>query len=262
MLCVVATKPQSGEKMSRDTKTCKQWKVGELARLTGVSVRTLHHYDEIGLLCPSLRTEAGYRLYKQSDVVRLGQINSLRHMGFSLEQVRVFLTRDDWSPLRVVSLHLEQLKKQMVQQQQLCARLEALEARLQTRQNVTAEEFMKMMEAMNMSKTYFTPEQMQEIEARGRELGDEKIREVEAEWPRLIEQVRAAMQRGDDPASEPVQALARRWSELLEMFTGGNPEIQQSLNTMYQEESNVAGMGTSEMREMGHYIQRANEAAG
>jgi hypothetical protein len=45
------------------------------------------------------------------------------------------------------------------------------------------------------------------------------------------------------------------------MFTGGNPEIQQSLNTMYQEESTVAGMDTGDMRDMGNYIGRANEAA-
>jgi DNA-binding transcriptional MerR regulator len=247
--------------MSHSVASHKLWKVGELARLTGVSVRTLHHYDEIGLLCPSRRSESGYRLYERSDIVRLGQIKSLRHMGFSLEEVRTFLTRDNWSPQRVISLHLKQLKQQIALQQQLCARLEALEARLQTRQNVSTEEFMKMMEAMNMSKNYFTPEQMQEIEERGRLLGEEKIRAVEAEWPRLIEQVRAAMQRGDDPASEQVQALARRWRELLEMFTGGNPQIQQSLNTMYREETTVAGMDTSDMREMGNYIASANEAA-
>ncbi|HEX8235883.1 MAG TPA: MerR family transcriptional regulator [Abditibacteriaceae bacterium] len=240
---------------------CKLWKVGELARFSGVSVRTLHHYDAIGLLRPSQRSESGYRLYRHSDVVRLGQIKSLRHMGFSLEAVRTFLTRDNWSPQHVISLHLEQLKKQIEVQQQLRRRLEALEARLGTRQDVSAEEFMKMMEAMNMSKNYFTPEQMQEIEERGRVLGEQKIREVEAEWPRLIEQVRVAMQRGDDPASEHVQSLARRWRELLEMFTGGNPEIQQSLNTMYREETAVAGIDTADMREMGNYIARANEAA-
>lgn len=247
--------------MSRRVASQTLWKVGELARQTGVSVRTLHHYDKIGLLCPAQRSESGYRLYEQSDIVRLGQIKSLRHMGFSLEEVRTFLTRDNWSPQHVVQLHLAQLKKQIALQQKLCDRLEILEARLQTRQDVSAEEFIKMIEAMNMTKNYFTPEQMQEVEERGRVLGEEKIREVEAEWPRLIEQVRVAMQRDDDPASEPVQALARRWAELLEMFTGGNPQIQQSLNRMYEEETDVAGMNTAEMREMGEYVRRANEAA-
>ena len=53
-------------------------KVGELARQTGLSVRTLHYYDEIGLLSPSYRTETGYRLYAAVDIARLQQIKSLR----------------------------------------------------------------------------------------------------------------------------------------------------------------------------------------
>ena len=59
-------------------------KVGKLAKQTGVSIRTLHHYDEIGLLKPSHRTEAGHRLYTPGDIARLQQIKSLQHLGFSL----------------------------------------------------------------------------------------------------------------------------------------------------------------------------------
>jgi len=72
-------------------------KVGELARRTGLTVRALHHYDEIGLLRPSLRTEAGHRLYSEGDVARLQRVLSLRQLGFSLEEVRDCLDRP--SPL-------------------------------------------------------------------------------------------------------------------------------------------------------------------
>ena len=68
-------------------------KVGELAKRTGLTVRTLHHYDEFGLLKPSLHTAAGHRLYTGEDVVRLQQVLSLRQFGFSLEEVRDFLNR-------------------------------------------------------------------------------------------------------------------------------------------------------------------------
>lgn len=64
------------------------WKVGELAKRTGLSMRTLHYYDEIGLLSPSRRTEADHRLYAAHDIVRLQQIKSLRHLGFGLEEIR------------------------------------------------------------------------------------------------------------------------------------------------------------------------------
>ena len=64
------------------------WTVGEAAELSKVSVRTLHHYDEIGLLAPSARTEAGYRLYEDGDLERLHQILLFRELGFSLDDIR------------------------------------------------------------------------------------------------------------------------------------------------------------------------------
>ena len=74
-------------------------KVGELAKRTGLTIRTLHHYDEIGLLKPSGHTESGHRLYTADDIARLQQVISLRQLGFSLEEVRDCLDRPDFSPL-------------------------------------------------------------------------------------------------------------------------------------------------------------------
>ncbi len=65
-----------------------RYKVKEVARLSGVSVRALHHYDELGLLVPSGRTEAGYRLYSDNDLLRLQQILIGRELGLSLEQIK------------------------------------------------------------------------------------------------------------------------------------------------------------------------------
>src|SRR5437899_1165849 len=101
-------------------------KVGELARRTGLTIRTLHHYDDIGLLKPSLHTEAGHRLYAAGDVARLQQVLSLRQLGFSLEQVRDCLDRPGFSPLEVIGLHVARLREQIELQRKLCERLEAV----------------------------------------------------------------------------------------------------------------------------------------
>jgi DNA-binding transcriptional MerR regulator len=61
--------------------------VGELSRASGVTVRTLHHYDEIGLCRPSQRTAAGYRLYDDADVLRLQQVLVLRELGLPLDEI-------------------------------------------------------------------------------------------------------------------------------------------------------------------------------
>lgn len=71
----------------------RRYQVSDVARMAGVSVRTLHHYDEIGLLRPSARSPAGYRLYDDDDLVRLQQILVHRALGFSLEQIRAALDR-------------------------------------------------------------------------------------------------------------------------------------------------------------------------
>lgn len=65
--------------------------VGQVSRLAGVTVRTLHHYDDIGLLSPGERTAAGYRRYTEADLVRLQQVLLYRELGFALEEVAVIL---------------------------------------------------------------------------------------------------------------------------------------------------------------------------
>jgi len=75
-------------KKSRAVAGGQTWRVAELARLAGVSVRTLHHYDAIRLLVPSGRTESGYRLYAKHDLLRLQQILIGRELGLSLEEIR------------------------------------------------------------------------------------------------------------------------------------------------------------------------------
>ncbi|MDD7919959.1 MerR family transcriptional regulator [Actinomycetospora callitridis] len=67
------------------------WTVGQVAERSGVTVRTLHHYDEIGLLRPSRRSASGYRLYTDEDLVRLQHVVVYRRLGFSLEEVAVLL---------------------------------------------------------------------------------------------------------------------------------------------------------------------------
>src|SRR5438876_2275653 len=115
-------------------------KVGELARRTGLTIRTLHHEDEIGLLKPSLHTKAGHRLYTAGDIARLQQVLSLRQLGFGLEEVRDCLDRPGFSPLEVIRLHTARLREQIEAQRRLCERLDGLAERLRAAEGVSAEE--------------------------------------------------------------------------------------------------------------------------
>src|SRR5262249_25314763 len=136
-------------------------KVGELARRTGLTVRTLHHYDEIGLLRPSMHTESGHRLYTAGDIVRLQQVLSLRPLRFSLEGSQGCLSRPDLWPLEVIRLHVARLREQIELQRGLCERLEGLAAYFQGQGDISAADFLQTIEAMNMIENYYTPEQLE-----------------------------------------------------------------------------------------------------
>lgn len=215
-------------------------KVGQLAKQTGISVRALHYYDEIGLLSPSQRTASGHRLYTASDIARLQQITSLQQLGFSLEEIRDCLTRPAFSPQRVIELHLARLEEEIELQGKLRDRLRAIAARLNAAEEVSVEEFIQTIEVTSMLEKYFTPEQMATLKKRSEMLGEGKICQAENEWPELIASVRAEMDKGTDPASEPVQLLAKRCMELINEFTGGDPEIAKAVKTMYSQESAIA----------------------
>ena len=86
-------------------------RIGEVAAATGVTVRTLRHYDELGLLVPSERTPAGYRLYAEADLQRLYRILALRRMGLGLEAIAAVLDADGQDPRPAVRRHLAQVQE-------------------------------------------------------------------------------------------------------------------------------------------------------
>ncbi|HEX2206177.1 MAG TPA: MerR family transcriptional regulator [Longimicrobium sp.] len=235
----------------------RTWKVGELAKQTGLTVRTLHHYDQIRLLSPSHRTAAGHRLYVEEDVARLQQIASLRNLGFPLEEIRDLLNEKRMSALQVVQLHADRLREQVRTQQRLVERLDALAEGLRMAETVSADELIQTIEEITMFEKYYTPEQMDYLARRREQVGEDRIREVEQEWPRLMDEVRAEMDRGTDPCDPRVQEMARRWKGLIEEFTGGNEGIRQSLGNLYQNESTVHGMDVAGMRPLMEYVGRA-----
>lgn len=234
----------------------EELKVGDVARRAGISVRTLHHYEEIGLLQPGRRTGSGHRIYGAEELLRLQQILSLRRLGLSLEQIRELLARPDGSPLEVLERHLAVLQEQEETVRALRARMTGVARLLRRGDEISVDGLLELLDLMRAVESYFTDEQRGELQERARVVGAERIRDVEAEWPRLIAAARAEMDRGTDPASETVRALAARWDALVREFTGGNPGLERSVATMYREQPRVAErMGLD--REILDYIARA-----
>ena len=212
-------------------------RIGQLAKRTGISVRALRYYDEVGLLRPSQRSEAGYRVYVGADVVRLQRIRSLQQLGFSLAEIRECLAQPGRSLLQALELQAARLIQQIALQQQLRGRLEVLMARLRATEEVSVEDLVQIMEVMARMDKYYTPEQQEYLRQRRETVGEARIHEAETTlWPQLMAEVRAAVNSGMDPASPEAQALATRWFSLVSEFTGGDPGVERSLANMYRQE--------------------------
>ena len=244
-------------------------RVGELAERAGVTVRTLHHYEAVGLLSPS-RTEAGHRRYGSADAERLQQITSLRALGLGLDPIREALDAPDFDPVAVLARQRAATAAEAARLDRLADRLAGLERLLRRRAEtgaaVSLDAFLALTHAMSAydPADHYTPEQLERLAERRRTLGDEQIQAVEAEWPRLFEALGAELDAGTDPADARVQALADRWDELVAMFTGGDDGIRQSLGNAWDANtepiSEMNGLSPDRMRALFAYCQKAREA--
>ncbi|EPY06220.1 MerR family transcriptional regulator [Paenibacillus alvei TS-15] len=148
------------------------WKVGDLAKLTGLTLRTLRFYDQIGLFSPSGHSDSGHRLYNQADLSRLQQILSLKELGLSLEEIKSVVTGGHFSPLQIVSLQITRLKETIKMQQKLLAGLESVSELMLLKQPVTVEDFTKLLEMMKKSQEKVILERWMNWEHRLDQLGD------------------------------------------------------------------------------------------
>jgi len=235
-------------------------KVGALARRTGLSVRALHHYDEIGLLSPSRRTPSGHRLYGATEVRRLQQIASLRQLGLSLDDIRSCLARPEFSLERILALQIRRMQDEIDRMRRLCSSLERLRERLRGGEDVSISEVTLTIEQTTRAERYYSPDQLRTLARRAEEVGEARIRAAQSEWQELLEAFSGAMADGRDPGSEEVQLLARRAQQLVEEFTGGDPGIRASLSEMYRKEGGakvLRGHGVSVPSGMWEYMAEA-----
>lgn len=224
--------------------TGKLLKAREFAHLTGVTVRTLHHYDRLGLLKPSRYSHAGYRLYRESDVARLEQIVALKFIGFSLGEIKNILKGEHPDLLTALRRQREAIEEKRGRLQQAIRAIQRAEAVIATSEHTNWEVFTKIIEVINMqtnmdwTRKYFSEEAKLEIEKRAASIPAKVIEQAQRDWAQLIKEVEAAVADDEDPAGARAQSLAVRWAELIRGFTDGNAEIQKGLNRMYADRTN------------------------
>lgn len=230
--------------------------IGQLASAVGLTVRTLHHYDAIGLLVPAERSQAGRRRYSPRDVRRLYRIVALRRLGLGLAEIGALLdSSPDLAP--AVRRHLERVERQLELQRRLRVTLTRILELLDAGHEPDRDEFIDAIGVMIMSESYYTAEQQEQLAERRRALGEEGMAAAERDWAELIEAVRTERASGTDPGDPRMLELARRWLGLIEQFTGGDEGIRQSLQRMYREQGAHTGSRGMVDSELMTYVGQA-----
>ncbi len=216
-------------------------KVKELADLVGISVRTLHHYDAIGLLKPDQVNEAGYRIYSAENVAQLQQILFFRELDFPLAHIKSIVNDPGFDRLKALEQHRERL---LCKQRRLAVLLQTLDRTL-----LDAKGEIKMSDAEKFKGFDFS-QNPYEAEARQR-WGDEavdasqarvatlqkagKMEAFQAEMNALYTHL-ATLRQGDPASAEAQQAIAQ-WYALLSQVGSYSPEVFKGLGQMYVDDA-------------------------
>lgn len=224
-------------------------KVGDLARRTGLTVRTLHHYDEIGLLKPSGRSEAGYRLYSQADVQRLHGIQTMRQMGLALSDIGALLAGDGMAPERIIGQQIRSLDQQIAQATELRGRLTMLRDGLMAGAEPDMGNWLEALALMTTYGKYFSSAELKHI--------FQNWNLIEADWLIVKDLVRSAMDRQLAPDTPEVQALAYRWMALMLHWMKGDLDLLERWGHMFRTEPSTQGRNHAPPGDMIEYIETA-----
>lgn len=212
------------------------WKIGELAKRVGLTVRTLHHYDRIGLFSPSKTTESGHRLYTDEDLLVLQQILTLKQLGLSLEEIKRLIADPAYNPMDVLRLQLSRLQQQIDTLEGLKGRVQQIYDHLLLGTTATSEQFMIVMRLMNMAQSrHFSPAQIELLRNQYLSMSSDDTIHRFAAGQQLLNEFRVYLDQGRQPDDPDVAALARRWKSETERYLPIDEPFIQSTEQYYKE---------------------------
>lgn len=213
--------------------------VGELSRLTGVTVRALHHYDEIGLVRPSQRSAAGYRLYGDADVRRLQQVLVFRELGLPLDQIaRAIDERGQGDLDALLRRHRDTL---VVERQRIDAMIASLDAALKGHTVTTEDDVKKLFQGFDpaayedeVKERWGATEAYAESAKRTRSYGKPEWDELNADQAKIYARLAERMRAGASVSEPTVQALVDEHRRHIDRwFYPCSVEMHKRLGEMY-----------------------------
>ena len=206
-------------------------KIKEVANLVGISVRTLHHYDEIGLLKPSRVGDNGYRYYGEESVLRLQQILFYRELDIPLEDIKKIMGRRDFDVLGALQGHKDALKKQVTRLNRLINTVDNTINHLKGNTIMSDKAYFEGFSEEEQEKYAAEAEQLYDAESvresnrKWKAYSAAKKESIMAEGKAVYTELIAAMPKG--AANKDVQALIERWRKHMYYFW--TPKLDQLL---------------------------------
>jgi MerR family transcriptional regulator, thiopeptide resistance regulator len=213
--------------------------VKQLSSLAGVSARTLHYYDQIGMLKPTTYGGNGYRYYDEEAALRLQQILFFREMDFSLEEIMEILARPDFDRQRALQEHRAALQQRVKRLENLIQTIDKTIHHLKGEQNMRQHELFdgfsdeKQKEYAEEVRRKYGPDATRESDRLWASYSAEQKKTIMAEGKAVYNDLADAMEAGMSAESGEVQKIVARWHEHLKYFYEPDIERLRGLGQMY-----------------------------
>lgn len=237
--------------------------VKQLSDLAGVSVRTLHHYDAIGLLVPASVGKNGYRYYDEASLLRLQQILFYREIGLELAQIKEVLDSPDFDLMAALQSHRAALQERISRLRQLVRTVDSTMQHLMgkevmsKKQLFTAFSDKKQKHYERLARLEYGPELVDESIRRWNGYSKAKRQEILAEGGAIYADVAKAIEAGRAPESAEVQAILIRWHDHLRYFYEPRLEILRGLGQHYNAHPEFHANFTKLHPELPEYLETA-----
>jgi len=202
------------------------FQIGEITKRTGLTVRALHHYEEIGLLIPASRTSSGYRLYNLNCIERLARIQILRQIGFTLKDICDILDDESSNIEYLLEKQIDILAEKIMQTSALYHQLEQFKQLMLDGNILNQTDWFSILKMLSVYDKYFSHQELKQLP-----LYMTGTLKSDA-WQERITTVNILMEKGKMPQSTKVQKISAQWMIALEQDTGQNPDFLVRLNKM------------------------------
>jgi DNA-binding transcriptional MerR regulator len=213
----------------------KYYRINKVVQLTSVSIRTLHYYDEIKLLCPSHKTDGGHRLYSKDDLMKLQQIMTLKFMGFPLREIQNLLQGSHFNIHESLKIQAGVFKKEAARIKIVSKLLDHLVDDINDRNTIDWESIIEIIKILQLSELdkqtwyekFLNEDELEEMKHLFSGFTDEFWTDYHKRWADLFEEVRQNL--NTNPESETGIFLAQKWMALVNEVYASKPELSKKL---------------------------------